>query len=187
MNNEKSPFVSRAGVKLQAGIDAFGIDVSGQVCADFGCATGGFTDCLLQNGAKRVYAVDTGYGIVDWNLRNDDRVVVMERTNAMHVKLPEKANLISIDTGWTRQEKVIPQAFRFLVDGGEILSLVKPHYEAEKKYLVKGCLKEEFMAATLARVEQRIEDCGLKVLGKIVSPVRGSKGGNREYVYRIGA
>src|SRR5579864_3600866 len=98
-----SAFVSRAGSKLDHALTTFVIDVSAKICADLGCSTGGFTDCLLQRGAAKVFAVDTGYGVLDWKLRNDPRVVVMERTNAMHVNLPESVDLVSIDVAWTKQ------------------------------------------------------------------------------------
>src|SRR5271163_2045641 len=96
-------FASRAGLKLDHALDAFELDVTGLVCADLGCSTGGFVDCLLQRGAAKVYAIDTGYGVLDWKLRKDQRVVVMERTNAMHATLPEPAALLTIDVAWTRQ------------------------------------------------------------------------------------
>src|SRR4051812_11330036 len=96
-------FISRAGQKLDHALTAFGVGVGGLVCADLGSNTGGFVDCLLQRGASRVYAVDTGYGVLDWKLRKDPRVVVMERTNAMHVRLPEPVDLVTIDVAWTRQ------------------------------------------------------------------------------------
>ena len=100
----------RAGQKLEHALVRFAIDVNGLVCADLGCSTGGFTDCLLQRGAAKVFAVDTGYGVLDWKLRKDPRVVVMERTNAMHVQLPEPANLVTIDVAWTRQQHILPAA-----------------------------------------------------------------------------
>src|SRR5262245_61086156 len=124
------PFVSRAGQKLEHALVAFALDVSGKVCADLGCSTGGFTDCLLQRGAARVYAIDTGYGVIDWKLRKDSRVAVMERTNAMHVKLPEPVDLITIDVGWTKQKHILPAAVRLLKSPGQIVTLIKPHYEA---------------------------------------------------------
>ena len=104
-------YASRAGEKLEHALKSFGISVLGYVCADFGSSTGGFVDCLLQAGAKKVYAIETGYGVLDWKLRNDQRVIVMEKTNAMHVELPEKIDLITIDTSWTKLEKIIPNAF----------------------------------------------------------------------------
>src|ERR1051325_3928155 len=111
-------FVSRAGQKLEHALASFGIDVSGGGCADLGSNVGGFVDCLLQRGAKRVYAIDTGYGVLEWKLRKDARVVVMERTNAMHVKLPEKANLVSIDVAWTKQKNILPAARKMIEDDG---------------------------------------------------------------------
>src|SRR3989344_7416455 len=101
-------YVSRAGQKLEHALKTFDLDLKGIICADFGSSTGGFTDCLLQHGAERVYAVETGYGLLDWKLRVDERVVVMEKTNAMHVILPEKAGFISVDTSWTKLENIIP-------------------------------------------------------------------------------
>jgi len=104
-------FVSRAGEKLQFALDQFSISVKDLTIADFGSSTGGFVDCLLQNGAKKVYSVDTAYGELSWTLRNDHRVVVMERTNAMHVVLPEKVDIITVDTSWTKQKNVLPNVF----------------------------------------------------------------------------
>src|SRR3954464_2055528 len=105
-----SEFVSRAGQKLEHALVKFSIDVTGWICADLGCNVGGFVDCLLQRGAAKVYAIDTGYGALDWKLRKDPRVVTMERTNAMHVSLPEQVDLVTIDVAWTRQNKILPSA-----------------------------------------------------------------------------
>src|SRR5688572_17870582 len=102
------PFVSRAGLKLDHALSHFGIDVAGFVCADLGCNVGGLTDCLLQRGAAKVYAIEKGYGVIEWRLRKDPRVVVMERTNAMHVQLPERVDLVTIDVAWTRQLLIRP-------------------------------------------------------------------------------
>src|ERR1019366_10657003 len=113
-------FVSRAGLKLDHALTAFDLNVSQKICADFGCSTGGFTDCLLQRGAAKVFAVDTGYGVLDWKLRNDPRVVVMERTNAMHVRLPEKVDMVTIDVAWTRQRSILPAATLLLNEKGVI-------------------------------------------------------------------
>ena len=101
-------FASRAGEKLSFALQHFKLDVKELVCADFGSSTGGFVDCLLKNGAKRVYAVETGYGVLDWKLRNNPQVTVLERTNAIHVQLPEKVDLLTNDTSWTRQEIIFP-------------------------------------------------------------------------------
>ena len=178
-------FVSRAGEKLQYALDTFNISVNEKIVADFGTSTGGFTDCLLQNGAKRVYAVDTSYGELDWKLRNDERVVVMEKTNAMHVKLPEKVDLITIDVGWTKQEKVIPNALANLKDDGVMLSLIKPHYEAEKYMLRGGKLADEFIDKVLARVKEKIEKLGANIVQLIESPILGEKGKNKEFLALI--
>lgn len=162
---------------------AFDILVQGKVCADLGCSTGGFTDCLLRRGATKVYAVDTGYGVIDWKLRNDERVVVMERTNAMHVELPELVDFLSVDVSWTKQRLVLPHAMTLLKQGGDIVALIKPHYEAEPKERVRGKVKEEALEEILERVEQQIQEIGLTVKGKIESPIVGEKGGNREFLF----
>lgn len=174
-------FVSRAGQKLDHAISTFAIDVTGFVCADLGCSTGGFTDCLLQRGAAKVYAVDTGYGVLDWKLRKDPRVVVMERTNAMHVELPEKVDLVSIDVAWTRQKHILPAALRIVKPQGIVLSLMKPHYEADQGQLRKGILSEELIPSIMQKVQQDIEDSGFELNGKCLSPIKGAKG-NSEIV-----
>jgi len=178
-------YASRAGVKLQHGLEQFKINVTGFTCADFGSSTGGFVDCLLKAGAAKVYAVETGYGLLDWNLRNDERVVVKERTNALHVKLPEKVDFISIDTSWTKQKNIIPYALTLLKEGGQIVSLLKPHYEADKKLLRKGVLPEENRQEVVERVVAELKDAGIKVNGVTESPVTGSKGGNVEFLIYI--
>ena len=175
-------YVSRAGEKLEHALKTFGIDVAGLTCADFGASTGGFTDCLLQNGAKKVYAVETGYGVLDYKLRTDERVVVLERTNAMHVELPEKVDFITVDTSWTKLEKVVPNALKNLKEGGEMVVLVKPHYEAEQKLIRKGRLPEEFIPEVLKSVKQKLEELGVKVLDETESPILGEKGKNKEYL-----
>lgn len=180
-------FVSRAGEKLQYALDSFKVTPKDLVCADFGCSTGGFTDCLLQNGAKKVYSVDTAYGELAWTLRNDPRVVVMERTNALHVQLPEKASFITIDTGWTKQILILPSVLRNLTDNGQIISLIKPHYEAPKKYLQKGRLVDEKMDEVLANVKLEIESLDLTILDFIESPIVGEKGKNHEFLALLSA
>jgi len=178
-------FVSRAGEKLQFALDNFKIDVKDKIVADFGSSTGGFVDCLLQKGAKKVYSIDTSYGELAWKLRNDPKVVVMERTNAMHVKLPEKMDLITIDTSWTRQILTIPNAFSNLKEEGIIISLIKPHYEAPREYLEKGKLKDEYMDVVLDQVKSDITAVGCKVISLIESPIVGEKGKNREFLALI--
>src|SRR3954447_14110751 len=148
------PFVSRAGQKLDYALSRFGIGVSGLVCADLGCNAGGFTDCLLQWGAAKVYAIDTGYGMLDWKLRRDPRVVVMERTNAMHAELPEPVALAVIDVAWTKQRHILPAARRMLAPGGAIVTLIKPHYEAPPGLLARGVLPTERIEEVLTSVKR---------------------------------
>jgi 23S rRNA (cytidine1920-2'-O)/16S rRNA (cytidine1409-2'-O)-methyltransferase len=174
-----SQFASRAGFKLDHALAAFAIDVAGKICADFGCSTGGFTDCLLQREAAKVFAIDTGYGVLDWKLRNDSRVVVMERNNAMHVELPTKVEIVTIDVGWTRQKNILPSAAKVLAPGGIVISLVKPHYEAEAKLLRKGVLPDENVDAVVNEVRREIESLGWDWRESAASPIRGS-GGNLE-------
>ncbi len=174
-------FVSRGGDKLVAALEAFSIDPTGWTCADLGCNVGGFTDCLLQFGAARVYAIDTGYGELAWTLRKDHRVVVMERTNALHVGLPEPVRLVTIDVGWTRQHLILPAALRLLGAGGSIVTLVKPHYEAEASDLRRGVLPEDRVADTLQRMRDRVAEVGFEFSTLIESPLRGHTG-NREFL-----
>lgn len=178
MNN----FVSRAGEKLQFALEKFSFKVEGLICADFGSSTGGFVDCLLQNNASKIYSIDTSYGELAWTLRNNPKVVVMERTNAMHVKLPEKVDLITIDTAWTKQILTIPNALENLKPEGSIISLIKPHYEAPREYLERGRLKDEFVDEVIEKVKNDIIAVGGKVIEIIESPIVGEKGKNKEFL-----
>lgn len=170
------PFVSRAGAKLEHALNVFSIDVAGLVCADLGCNVGGFTDCLLQRGAAKVYAVDTGYGALDWKLRKDPRVVVRERTNAMHVELAERVAFVCIDVAWTRQKRILPAARRIVADGGTVVSLIKPHYEADKGWLVKGVLPPARVDEVVEAVKQDIADAGFELVNLTRSPILGGEG-----------
>ncbi|MGA3066271.1 MAG: SAM-dependent methyltransferase [Tepidisphaeraceae bacterium] len=172
-------FVSRAGRKLDHAIAAFAVDVTGKTCADLGCNAGGFTHCLLQRGAAKVFAIDTGYGALDWKLRNDPRVVVMERTNAMHVELPQPVQIVAIDVGWTRQRHILPPARRMLAAGGIVLTLIKPHYEAAENVLRRGVLPEAELEGTLAAVRRDAEEAGFVWVSSVPSPIKGH-GGNVE-------
>lgn len=184
-NNEARPFVGRGGLKLQHALGEFQVDPAGQVCADFGCNVGGFTDCLLRSGAARVYAIDTGYGALAYTLRIDPRVVALERTNALHAAPPAEGlvDLIVIDLAWTPQKLCIPAALRWLRPGGRIISLVKPHYEAthgpEKDRLVGGVLPEIDALATFDRVLAEFPALGVRVLGATRSPILGGAGKKR--------
>lgn len=179
-------YVSRGGIKLDHALTHFAVDVGGLTCADLGCSTGGFTDCLLQRGAAKVYAVDTGYGVLDYRLRKDTRVVVMERTNAMHVELPEPVDLVTIDAGWTRQRHILPRA-RLLLRGagirpaGIVIPLLKPHYEAERKDLRDGILPDDRLEPILAQIRTDIAAAGFELIDQTISPIKGQKG-NTEYL-----
>ena len=169
-------FVSRGGQKLDHALATFAVDVSGLVCADLGCSTGGFVDCLLQRGAAKVYAVDTGYGVLDYKLRKDARVVVRERANAMHVELSERVDFVSIDASWTRQDKLLPNVARLLKPDGRVVTLIKPHYEADAKLLRRGVLPAELVDGVVEIVRGRIDGCGFEVIATTTSPILGGHG-----------
>lgn len=181
MNYSKAAYVSRAGHKLAAALDAFGISPAGLVCADLGSNVGGFVDCLLQRGAAKVYAIDTGYGTLAWKLRTDPRVVVMERTNAMHVTLPEPMDLVTVDVAWTPQHRILPNALKLLKPGGRIITLIKPHYEADRRQLRGGVLPAEVVPGMLESISQRLASAGIRLERMTQSPIPGHKG-NIEYL-----
>ena len=150
--------------------------MAGRVCADLGSNAGGFVDCLLQRGAAKVYAIDTGYGALEWKLRKDPRVVVMERTNAMHAQLPERVSLISIDVAWTRQRNILPAARRMVADDGWVITLIKPHYEANPALLVRGVLPTVEVDPVANRVSSEANAAGFEVVQTVRSPILGGKG-----------
>lgn len=172
-------FVTRGGDKLRAALDHFHIEVTGLICADLGSHEGGFVDCLLQYGAKSVYAVDTSYGTLAWKLRKDPRVIVFERTNAIHVDLPEKVDVVTIDVGWTPQHIILPNARKLLAAMGTVVSLIKPHYEAPKEWVERGVLIESRYDEVVTATLHRISSIGWEVRGTTESPIRGHAG-NRE-------
>ncbi len=176
-------FVSRAGEKLEAALEAFGLDVGGATCADFGCNVGGFTDCLLRRGAARVYAVDTGYGTLAWTLRRSDRVVAMERTNALRCPVPEPVDLVVIDVGWTPQERILPAAARWLKAGGRVVSLLKPHYEVAHRRGVRphARLADAEAERVCLDVCRHLDASPCELCAAMRSPLRG-KGGNLEFL-----
>ena len=190
MVDSTGQYASRGGLKLQGAIQAFEVDCAELVCADFGCNIGGFTDCLLTHGAAKVYAVDTGYGTLAWTLRKDPRVVVMERTNALHTDAPEGVDLVVIDVAWTPQKLSVPAASKWLKPGGIIISLLKPVFELAKLKPVKGGKPRPKSMPLEQSEEIRDQVCGqLAELGfepeKIIaSPITG-KGGNTEYLLLI--
>lgn len=172
-------FVSRGGDKLAAALDHFGIDVRGLTCADLGSHIGGFVDCLLQRGAARVYSVDTAYGTLAWLLRRDPRVVVRERTNAMHLALPERVALVTVDVGWTKQEHILPALGRIIAADGRALVLIKPHYECGGRRLIDGALPDQAVSEVVGRVIDRMATSGWICVSTVLSPLRGH-GGNQE-------
>lgn len=175
-------YASRAGEKLEFALKSFNFDVNGLVCADFGSSTGGFVDCLLQHRASKVYAVETGYGLLDWKLRNDERVVVMEKTNTVYMELPEKVDLITIDAGWTKQSVILPSAYRNLKDGGRVISLVKLSFEVGKE---GRQVKDNDSEQILKRVTLDAVNAEFQVVDRIKSPILGAKGKNIEYLYLL--
>lgn len=180
------PYVSRGGQKLAAALAHFAVSVTGAVAMDVGAATGGFTDCLLQHGAARVYAIDVGYGQLDWRLRQDPRVVVLERTNIRFLPreaIPEPVDLVVIDVSFISLRLVLPAVLPFLRPGGRIIALVKPQFEVGKGRVGKGgvvrdpALQQEAVAA----VRDHALALGLQFLGVIPAPIKGPKG-NQEYL-----
>jgi 23S rRNA (cytidine1920-2'-O)/16S rRNA (cytidine1409-2'-O)-methyltransferase len=180
----KEPFVSRAGRKLAYALDHFGVEPAGLVCLDVGASTGGFTDCLLQRGAARVYALDVGYGQLDQRLRDDPRVVVVDRVNARHLApdaLPEPCDLITVDVSFISLLKVVPALLPHLATAGLLLPMIKPQFEAGRGAVGKGGIlrDEELRQRAIRGCVDGIAALGLTPLGEFDSPVAGS-GGNRE-------
>lgn len=180
------PYVSRGGLKLAKALTSFEINVEGQVVIDVGASTGGFTDCLLQNGAKKVYAVDVGYGQLDWKLRNDPRVVAMERTNIRFVTeedLPEKMGLAVIDVAFISLTKFYENLLRLLTEDGQVIALIKPQFEAGRNLVGKKGVVREFSVhlQVLNRLTTELQEYGSGLLNLDYSPIRGPEG-NIEYL-----
>lgn len=172
-------YVSRGGEKLEYALSIFVIDVNGLVCADFGASTGGFTDALLQHGARRVYAIDVGYGQLHYRLRQDLRVVVMERANVRYLEsLPEPIDLVTIDVSFISLRLVLPAARRVLRPGGRVIALVKPQFEAGKGKVGKGGIVRDpaVHREVLERVIATALELGFSVEGLVRSPIRGTEG-----------
>lgn len=178
------PFVSRGGIKLDYALDRFQLDVTSKVAADIGASTGGFTDCLLKRGAGRVYAVDVGYGQLDYRLRRDKRVVVLERVNARYpISLPEKIDLATLDLSFISVEKVIPSVADLLKDEGYLVVLLKPQFEARRNEVGKGGIvrKPVVHARVLGRFITWVVCRGLRLGGLVASPILGAEG-NMEFL-----
>ncbi len=186
LRDKPSKYVSRGGMKLEAALDTFEVRVSGKTCLDLGASTGGFTDCLLQHGARRVYAVDVGRGQLDWKLRNDPRVVVREAVNARYLtpaSLPEKIDIITVDVSFISLRLIFPVVHRFLES--KILALIKPQFEAERHEVEPGGLirKPEKREEILDRVKRLALDQRLQIMGTMPSPILGQKGNQEYFVY----
>jgi 23S rRNA (cytidine1920-2'-O)/16S rRNA (cytidine1409-2'-O)-methyltransferase len=182
------PYVSRGGEKLAPALDAFGVQVAGRVCADIGASTGGFTDVLLQRGAVRVYAVDVGRGLLHWRLRQDSRVVLMERVNARVLEsFPERVSLMTVDVSFIGLEKVLP-ALRGAAPGAELVVLFKPQFQVGRGEVGKGGVvrDEAATAAALDRFRAWCAGNGYRVLGEVPSALPGAEG-NRELLLHLEA
>lgn len=189
LRGEKMPYVSRGGYKLAKAVEEFGLKLTDCICMDIGASTGGFTDCMLMNGASKVYSIDVGYGQLAWKLRSDSRVVNMERTNfryVTHEEIPEEIDFASVDVSFISLKHIIPPMKNLLRDGGQAVCLIKPQFEAGKEKVgKKGVVRE---LETHIEVVQSIYDFvlanGFKVLNLDYSPIKGPQG-NIEYLIYI--
>lgn len=183
---EKLPYVSRGGLKLEKAMKNFPITLEGKVCMDIGASTGGFTDCMLQNGASKVFSIDVGYGQFAWKLRTDERVVCMERTNIRYVKpedLGELVDFASIDVSFISLKKIMPATVELLKDNGEVVALIKPQFEAGKEKVgKKGVVRDiEVHKEVVFGIIDYLLEHNLNVLGVSYSPIKGPEG-NIEYL-----
>ncbi|MBJ6751401.1 TlyA family RNA methyltransferase [Geomonas anaerohicana] len=187
LKGEPLPYVSRGGLKLAQGLDRFAIPVEGLVAVDVGASTGGFTDCLLQRGAQRVYAVDVGYGQLAWKLREDPRVVNLEKTNIRHLEsLPEFPDLAVIDASFISLDKVLPPTLRLIKENATIVALIKPQFEVGRGQVGKGGVvrDEKKHQEVVENVTELAKELGLQVLGVCESPILGPKG-NKEFLIHL--
>lgn len=182
---DKLPFVSRGGLKLQEAISEFGISAKNKVVLDIGCSTGGFTDCLIQNGASTVYAVDVGYGLLAWPLRNHPKVILMEKTNARYLGLSDfkqRPELITIDVSFISLAKIIPVAKKIISPSGNIIALIKPQFETEPKKAKKGVVKDpKIHKEVIEKIKRVARESGFQIKGIIPSPILGPAG-NKEFL-----
>jgi len=190
IRGEDHPYVSRGGVKLKGALDALNIRVDGFSALDVGASTGGFTDCLLQQGARKVYAVDVGYGQIAWKLRNDPRVVLFERTNIRHfqgVGVEEPVDIATIDTSFISLRHVIPSVLRFVKDGGMILALVKPQFEVGRGEVgKKGVVRDPAVhLRVVGELAAFFVEQGLSVRGTCESPLTGPEGNKEFFIWAV--
>ncbi len=189
VGQDDNPFVGRGGLKLLHALERFSVDPKGRICMDVGASTGGFTHCLLQKGAERVYAIDVGYGQLAWELRNDPRVVVMERTNIRHLPqgaIADSPDLAVIDVSFISLRIVIPAVLIHLARPAEIVALVKPQFEVGKGEVGKGGIVRHprLHARVIKELVQGFREMGLEISGVVPSPIRGAKG-NREFLMHM--
>jgi 23S rRNA (cytidine1920-2'-O)/16S rRNA (cytidine1409-2'-O)-methyltransferase len=189
LKGEDIAYVSRGGLKLEAALHAFGIDVSGKVCLDVGASTGGFTDCLLQHGAASIYAVDVGYGQLAWRLRQDSRVVVIERTNIRHMSfetIGQQVDMITIDVSFISLKIVVPVVLKYMGDNSTIIALIKPQFEVGKGKVGKGGVVRDsrLHAEVLTDLSAFFSGTGLMNTNIIESPILGPKG-NKEFLIML--
>lgn len=182
-------YVSRGGLKLEKAVEQFGFSLAGKTCMDVGASTGGFTDCMLQNGAVKVYSVDVGRGQLDWKLRNNDRVVCMEKTNMRYVKpedIGELLDFISIDVSFISLSKILPPVYECLKDGGEVVALIKPQFEAGRdKVGKKGVVRDSGVHGEVIRMVMDFAgSLGFTLLHLDYSPIKGPEG-NIEYLLHL--
>ena len=182
-------YVSRGGLKLEKAVDVFDLNLNGFICADIGASTGGFTDCMLQNGAKKVYSIDVGYGQLAWKLRTDERVVNLERTNFRYVtneQVPDLLDFASVDVSFISLSHILPVMRTLLKDGGTAVCLIKPQFEAGKENVgKKGVVREKSVhIAVIDKIIALIKECNFSLLGLDFSPVKGPEG-NIEYLCYI--
>jgi len=184
---ESAEFVSRGGIKLKKAIEEFPICVKDKICLDVGASTGGFTDCLLKNGAKKVYCIDVGYGIMDLKLRSDSRVVNFEKTNIRYFDknlLKDEIDLAVIDVSFISLVKVLPVVAELLKKGGEIITLVKPQFEAPKGSTQNGVVQDEkIRRLAIDKIKNFSEGISLKLFGETASPIKGPKGNLEHFLY----
>jgi 23S rRNA (cytidine1920-2'-O)/16S rRNA (cytidine1409-2'-O)-methyltransferase len=188
LKNGDIPYVGRGGLKLKAALDFFHINPGDKVIMDIGCSTGGFTDCVLKENAQRVYAIDVGYGQIDWSLRQNTKVILLEKTNIRYLekeKIPEPVDLIVIDVSFISLTKVLPVCMEFLDNKGEILALIKPQFEVGREMVEKGgVIKDaEKRRQAVENIKTFAELNGLETLGIFESPVHGQKGNIEYFIY----
>ena len=184
----KMRYVSRGGLKLEHALKHFNLDVTDKIIMDAGASTGGFTDCLLQNGAAKIYAIDVGYGQFSWTLRNDDKVVLLEKTNIRHLehdRVHDEIDMAVIDVSFISLLKVIPKVMEFLKPSGEIVALIKPQFEAGRKDIGKGGVvrDEGKRLEVVEKIRQAAETMELHVIGTTTSPIKGPKGNVEYFIY----